>query len=71
MTTTTDTPTAAALLHRAKQFEAQAALNDAYRRATGVPVSLTTGYAATRRKMAAELRARAAGIMAAETIKEA
>jgi hypothetical protein len=64
-----DTPTAAALLHRAKQLEAQAALNDAYRRATGQPVALTSGYAATRRRQAAELRARAAGIMAADAAR--
>jgi hypothetical protein len=63
MNTTSDTPTATSLLLRAEQLEHQAALNDAYRHVTGLPIAPAGGYADTRRKQAAALRARAAEII--------
>jgi hypothetical protein len=63
-TATTDTPTATSLLLRAEHLEHQAALNDAYRHVTGLPIAPAGGYADTRRKQAAALRARAQAIMA-------
>jgi hypothetical protein len=63
MNTTTETPTATSLLLRAEQLEHQAALNDAYRHVQRLPLAPAGGYADTRRKQAAALRARAAEIM--------